>query len=261
MEFKAAGCVGVLSAVLFCASLAAGLTSDRDSQITVLMTNGASVRESVLRDAEVEAARIFRDAGIAISWVNCTAGKNPFNKNCDGIPGTNEFEVHIVPNGKTKSDLVFGVAFLDEDGRGKYANIFYDRVTEAHRQLGAEISTLVGMVAAHEIGHLLLGLHAHSNAGIMTAVWRENVVNQMQTGTLWFTHQQAQRMRARIEDGRRPTLVSVSGTDGDTPSGQPGRRRYVYGRHACGVTFEGIQPWEWCGLPATEGGASQRRLR
>lgn len=256
MGFNAGGWLGMMVAVLFCGNPAAGLVGDRDSQITVLMTNSAGVREPVLRQAEAEAARIFHAARIDIVWVNCGAREDPIDEDCSRVPGSNEFVVHIVPSGKTSSDLVFGVAFLGEDGKGTYANIFYDRVKEAHRELGAEISRLVGMVAAHELGHLLLGFHAHTCAGIMTAVWKENVVSQMQMGNLWFTREQALRMRARIDDGRR-MLVSLKEADGETPSGQPpGRRRYV-----CGATFEGIQPWGTCGLPAAEDGASLRRLR
>jgi len=259
--FNARGWVGMLVAVLFCGNPAAGLAGDQDSQITVLMINTAAVREPVLRNAETSAARIFRAAGIDIVWVNCGAREEAVDEECGQVLSSNEFVVHIVPSGRTSSDLVFGVAFLGEDGKGKYANIFFDRVQEAHRELGAEISGLVGMVAAHELGHLLLGFHAHSCAGIMTAVWKESVVSQMQMGSLWFTHEQALRMRARIDEGRR-MLVRLRDVDGKTPSGQPpAERRYVYGRYVCGATFEGIQPSGACGLLAAEDGASLRRLR
>jgi hypothetical protein len=119
--------------------------------------------------------------------------------------------LHIVPTGKTSSDLVFGLAFLDEDGRGKYGDVFYNRIAEAHHESGANLSLLLGTVAAHELGHLLLGSHAHSYAGVMTPVWRGDVLRRMDMGRLLFTPEQASVMKARI-GGQEMSLVSVGGS-------------------------------------------------
>jgi hypothetical protein len=121
--------------------------------------------------------------------------------------------LQIAAKGRTSSDLVFGVAFLAQDGDGKYSNVFYDRVERAHSDFGAPVSRLLGAVSAHELGHLLLGSHAHSNAGIMTPVWKEEVLRRMEMGSLLFNSDQATRMRTRIRRGER-TLVSMGASAG-----------------------------------------------
>jgi hypothetical protein len=59
----------------------------------------------------------------------------------------------------------------------------------------------LGTVIAHELGHLLLGSHAHSYAGVMTPIWRGEVLQLEAMGCLLFTHDQASLMRRRLADG------------------------------------------------------------
>jgi hypothetical protein len=175
------------------------------ARITVLVNNSAGVPAVVLKQAEQETARIFRPAGVEVSWVNCGDKSVMEDGVCREVPGANRFVLHIVATGKTSTDLVFGVAFLGEDGRGTYCNVFFDRVRDAHRDLGTSTSLLLGTVAAHELGHLLLGSHAHSSWGIMEPVWKEEAMRQTGMGTFLFTTEQGELMRARI--GMKGTVL------------------------------------------------------
>jgi hypothetical protein len=134
--------------------------------------------------------------------------------------------LNIVPEGKTSSDLVFGLAFLDKDGSGRYGDVFFNRVAAAQRAFGADVSQLLGSVAAHELGHLLLGSHAHASSGIMSAVWTGDVLRHMEMGVLLFTREQASLKRTRIR-GERVSLASVglgeSDSDGDSDNAGRGR--------------------------------------
>ncbi len=51
---------------------------------------------------------------------------------------------------------------------GTTIHVFYRRIVESHRELGAEI---LGHVIAHEIGHVLEGIARHSPEGLMKAHW------------------------------------------------------------------------------------------
>jgi hypothetical protein len=167
-------------------------------KITVLVQNSTTLSAEIVNKAEFETARIFRSAGIAITWVNCFAGG--VKEACGQTPGPRQVVLHIVPTGKTSSDLVFGLAFLDDRGSGKYSDVFLDRIEEACRQSGMGLSRLLGTIAAHELGHLLLGSHAHSYVGVMTAVWEEKTLRYESMGSLLFTHEQGSLMRASIEN-------------------------------------------------------------
>jgi hypothetical protein len=193
--------VASLNVLLWGNFAAAKTVGNQEVEITVLVQDSTRLSGSILKEAEQEASRIFRAAGISIAWVNCSVGSNRVDEECYRVPGPTQFVLHIVATGKTSSDLVFGLAFLDENGAGKYSDVFLDRIEAAHRTFGTDTSRLLGTIVAHELGHLLLGNHAHSYAGVMAPVWRGEVLQREAMGFLLFTHDQALLMKRRLADG------------------------------------------------------------
>jgi hypothetical protein len=57
---------------------------------------------------------------------------------------------------------------------------------------------ILGHVAAHEIGHLLLGTNSHSPGGIMRAHWRMEELARAKKGLLLFTKSQSHRMTEKL---------------------------------------------------------------
>jgi hypothetical protein len=185
----------VLALVLLGEGIAAASSRAREgAKITVLVNNSAQVSAAVLGRAEDEAGRIFREAGIEMEWVDCAV----FESACRTAPGSDQFVLHIVSTGKTSTDSVFGLAFLDQDGSGKYCDVFFDRIAEEERASGMDQAQLLGTVAAHELGHLVLGSHGHSGVGIMSPVWREESLRAIGMGSFLFTREQSSLMKARI---------------------------------------------------------------
>jgi hypothetical protein len=162
--------------------------------VTVLLQNHVHVNQSAIRHAEAEAARIFRAAGIELNWVDCSA-----THQCHRPPGRNEFVLSLLQDGKTASDMAFGVAFMGADGIGKYSDVFVARIERQCGLSGQDFARLLGTVAAHELGHLVLGSHAHSDVGVMNPTWRESALRQLEVGNLLFTRDQASLMRQRLQ--------------------------------------------------------------
>jgi hypothetical protein len=195
-----------LVVVLWGTTAMAGTRDGVLPKITVLVNNSAGVSQKVLRKAEVDAGLIFRAAGVEVEWEDCSSDLAV--DVCRQAPVSNLiFVLHIVPTGRTSTDSVFGVAFLGEGGIGKYCDVFLDRVEETQSEVGNDAGHLLGAVAAHELGHLLLGPHGHSRVGIMTPVWKEQSLREIDMGTLLFTREQASFMRARLG---RESLVATS---------------------------------------------------
>lgn len=205
MGFKEKRWVGITAVLLWSAL---GVAQSDSSGITVMVIDSAKVPSAVLQKAEAEAERIFRNSGVEIRWVNCL--KKGEKRDCHHTPGTNEFMLHIVPDGKTQSDMVFGEAFLGEDGTGKYADVFFSRVRAAAETPELNTSELLGAVTAHELGHLLLGSRSHSKTGVMEAVWKQDSLRRIWMGSLLFTREQAQAMQRRV-DTATPSLMAVRG--------------------------------------------------
>jgi hypothetical protein len=157
-----------------------------------MVLNRVKLSQEMIKDTEAEAARIFRSAGIHIRWIDCSKGDA-----CHHVPGIDEYVLSIVPDGKTSSDLVYGLAFLGPSGEGKYSDIFFRRVEAAAASSGENVARFLGTVAAHELGHLLLGSNAHTYEGVMSAVWKQQTLRRMDMGSLLFTREQATLMRTR----------------------------------------------------------------
>jgi hypothetical protein len=218
MRFSSRRNFGLIPVVLLWGTLAAAGGDGNIAEVEVLVYDGAQISQSVLHQAEIEAGRIFRAAGVEVTWANCVSRSALADDACHHFPASHDFVLHIVPTGKTSTDLVFGLSFLDKDGAGRYSDVFFDRIEEAHRAFGVNLARLLGAVTAHELGHLLLGSHAHSHMGIMTPHWEGETLRVMNMGSLLFTREQASRMQARIEreTGRRNDFRLAS-LDGRAP--------------------------------------------
>jgi len=197
-------------AVLLFGVVAAG---QKTPYVTVVVNDAVGVRPSILLRAEDEAARLFERAGIDIEWRNCGRYIQEDVEDCN-VHGTNRFVLHIVRTGQTDSDSVFGVAFLGEDGRGKYSDVFYDRIAETASGSDVPLVQLLAAVSAHELGHLLLGTHSHAFAGIMAARWQKQSLCKIAMGSLYFTHEQSGLMRGRLETRAFPVQMTSFGRRG-----------------------------------------------
>jgi hypothetical protein len=182
--------LGLVAGVLMCGSLAWTQTNE-SSRITVFVNDGVGVNHAILNRAEAEAARLFHPAGLQIEWRNCAQ-----TQDCRRPPRSNEFVLHIVPKGTARSDFVFGEAFLGPDGKGKYADVFFNRLRQAGDTL--DIAQLLGAVSAHELGHLFLGFHSHALIGIMQPNWGPDSLRRISMGTLTFTPEQHRSMKSRL---------------------------------------------------------------
>jgi hypothetical protein len=204
MQFRTIALYWLALCSIFLTSSTLAATAHTDSsEITILVYDDARVPQYELAEAERQAAMILRGAGIKTMWTNCSRPHGDAAEVCHRTLGPDEFVVRIVHQGQTSKDSVFGVAFLAPDGTGKYSDVFLDRIDSMHRECGASVSRLLGTVAAHEIGHLLLGSHAHTPLGIMSAHWNKDELRRMDMGTLQFTSDQASLMRERIQNWRR----------------------------------------------------------
>ena len=210
MGFSGRG-IGWTAIVLLWAGAAAARVGPSDSiEITVRVNNSVQTPAFFLPQAESEAGRIFALSGIRIRWLACAPGLGTEDP-CQRVPGESEFVVHIVRTGQTSLDSVFGVAFVGQDGDGKYCDIFFDRIQETDRMTGTGLRRLIAAVIAHELGHLLLGSHSHSFFGIMMPHWNQEELQRIAMGNLLFSKEETLRMRMRLQSQGRGISQTASG--------------------------------------------------
>jgi hypothetical protein len=91
-----------------------------------------------------------------------------------------------------------GFAIPPGDGEfGKYCGVFYDRVRQLSSQSLNE-AEVRGHAMAHELGHLLLGINAHSTDGLMSAHWTPRELALAAQGKLLFGDAERRRIGENI---------------------------------------------------------------
>jgi hypothetical protein len=148
--------------------------------LTAAVHNYAAVPGDVLTDAEAEAARIFRHAGVRLQWVGPFASAAQVRVQILSRPMT-------VRTG-TRPD-VLGLATVDCG----MVWVLYDRVVDTSESVSVPTSRVLGFVMAHEIGHVLLAGRGHSHVGLMKPGLEPRV---LRTGLIGFTPEQRRDIRA-----------------------------------------------------------------
>lgn len=187
--------------VVLCLCATYASSSSESLPVRIDVFNDAGVAADVLKSAELEARRIFGSAHIEIQWRDCTAAQHepPADPGCRAVRTPNHLSIRIVPGAQRQNQDVFGVAFLAADGEGGYSDVFYGSVRKLHKEGHGNEGRVLGHVMAHEIGHLLIGSHAHSPWGIMSAKWHAEELQRLERGNLFFTTEQANSIHRKLE--------------------------------------------------------------
>jgi len=170
------------------------------ARLTISVYNDAEVPVDVMGRAQEQAGRAFRHAGIEVTWLNCRvpAVSEEASRTCREAVFPEHLHLRIVRKSLGLKGETLGISFQGEDGSGCYADLFYEPMEQLQKSDGADIASLLGHVAAHEIGHLLLGNNSHAAAGIMHAHWTTEELASARVGGLAFLEKESRRMRARL---------------------------------------------------------------
>jgi hypothetical protein len=114
------------------------------------------------------ASRILAQAGVEAHFVEC---QPPLPDACQAVLKPGEMVLRIHPDAYARHE-VLGVAIINpRGGPSVMATVYGAAVYERSIKKNVRLGTLAGRVAAHEIGHLLLGANSHSPHGLMRAGW------------------------------------------------------------------------------------------
>ncbi len=186
-------------------ALFAGLTGSADATaettdplaLQVMLHDETGMTITALHQAQSEAGRIFKAAGVTLTWL--PPGEVPANSLIIKVVDT--------PIGqKSRNPNVLAVSPGSKEAPGRVAWLYYSRIHDLARffqaahgfRLRLEVSQLLGHVMAHEMGHLLLPYDAHAATGLMKAGWDTQQAFLAGSGALTFEPSQATLIRTRL---------------------------------------------------------------
>jgi hypothetical protein len=124
---------------------------------------------AAIERAEAETAYVFRSMGVEIHWTQCGAEVDATDTRMRP-----DFIVRVrmgghLPKAGATSLEAMGRAFMNEDGTGNMADVYYGAIRElALLDPIAGADQVMGYTMAHELGHLLIGA-GHRPNGLMRA--------------------------------------------------------------------------------------------
>ncbi len=186
-------------------------------KIVVRVYDYASTSSQAVRQAEEESSRIFHEAGVELTWLDCPTSQAEAEKHpvCDAPLDALPVDLRILPAAMAArlSSSREQAGFALPSGRAGSASavwVFYLRVQELAASRVASEAQILGNVMAHEIGHILLGPHHHSPLGIMRAHWDRKYLEEASRGELYFTPDQAKLLRSNAQARAAPPTVIVT---------------------------------------------------
>jgi hypothetical protein len=187
-------------------------------QITISVHDYADVAPLRLAAAQMEARRIFEQAGLETVWLSCSPKLEKTEPGGCSLVDSTHLVLKIL-SAKTDAHMrdrgdVLGNALLAGDGTGYYAYAFQDHIGILEEKLGFAV---LGYVLTHEVGHLLLGSNSHAVNGIMSPHWNGAELRRISEGTLVFLPSESRMLRERLR--RRgvdvPIVASAKATAED----------------------------------------------
>jgi hypothetical protein len=194
----------VAPVVLAAAILAAprGLGAESPASLTVRLYNTAAIPAAELEMARTSANDILVESGVQVRFRHCgrAGAADGAVDRCSEPLTRAEVVVRILdaPAFNTSLDPdAFGVTYIvRETNRGWLATVFADRIGAAAARVRVDAGTLLGRVAAHEVGHLLLGSGYHGPIGVMRAAWPDDVLRD--PGGWRFSMRESERMQQAL---------------------------------------------------------------
>lgn len=188
--------------------------------VAIAVFNDSGIPSEILRQAEEVSSHVFGEAGIHVDWVNCSpADEAPSGRVACRQAIQQHLHLCIVRRSLNLRDSILGVSYLASDGTGVQADIFFEGIEKTAHKTFVDPAIILGHVAAHEIGHLLLGTNSHSAGGIMRAHWKMEELARAKKGLLLFTksqsHQMTEKLCVAMARGEWPSASSIelSGAD------------------------------------------------
>ena len=167
--------------------------------ISIGLDDYGNVPVGQLIHAQADVAQVYCDVGIEIAWRETrhlsTVTPPARTRFTPSRPGLTI--IILSPDMVTRMappSAALGTARGSLDGPGHIAYVFYSRLPILNVGNDDEI---MGLVIAHEIGHLLLPHGSHSDTGIMRGQWDVRELRRVSLHALGFTLSQAQEIRRR----------------------------------------------------------------
>jgi hypothetical protein len=178
--------------------------------LVIRVYDNAGILPSDRTRAIARAREILARAELDAEWLDCPARGVKAAWACAAPLGWSELVVRLArAPARDANAKALGSSVIDaRTGVGTFATVYVDRVELVAQQGRTDVSTMIGRLMAHEVGHLLLGTNNHSNTGLMREIWTLAELTRNNAQDWTFLPTQLETLRASQLTVRRGTTAA-----------------------------------------------------
>jgi hypothetical protein len=187
------GFLFVCAAVWTCSTALTAMAAPRTT-LTVRVYQIAGLPRLLEQRALAEAEIVLRSALVDVHWRKCTGRVR--SAACSSPPAPLELLL-VVRDGAPCEDtpVTLGKAWVERDAGGVFATLYFNCVESLAMSTRTDVALLLGRVAAHELGHLMMHRSTHARHGLMRPNWTPDEVRRNLLADWEFTAGDVTAMR------------------------------------------------------------------
>lgn len=179
---------------------------DETRTVSIRIHNYAHIQDGALARAQEVVSGMYGTIGVRTDWLEPLQQAEGIFDSL-GAPDFKPSDLMVIiltaamANRGVIPGPILGFAAADPGVGGRIAYVIYDRVKDLTRGTHLDDMRMMGIVMAHEIGHLLLTDRSHSEDGLMRANWQPSEFRSLRPGDLQFSDLQAVEIRRTLREG------------------------------------------------------------
>ena len=203
----------LLSALILLSHASLRAEGDETRTLSIRIHNYAHIEDGALARAQEVVSVMFGTIGVRTDWLEPLQQSEEVFEG-SGAPEWKPSDLEWKPsdlnviiltaamaNRGVIPESILGFAAAEPGVGGRIAYVIYDRVRDITRGTQVDDMRMMGIVMAHEIGHLLLTDRSHSDDGVMRGNWEQSEFRSLLPGDLHFSHLQAAEIRRTVREG------------------------------------------------------------
>jgi hypothetical protein len=199
----------LLFALILLSYASLGANGDEARTVSIRIHDYAHLDEAALARAQEVVSGMYGAIGVRTDWLEPL---QQFDGAFDGSGArdckASDLMIIILTSAMANRgvipDSIIGFAASQRGAVGRIAYVIYERVKDIARGTAVDDMRIMGIVMAHEIGHLLLTNQSHSDGGLMRGRWVPSEIRSARPGDLHFSELQAMEIRKTLSGGLAP---------------------------------------------------------
>ncbi len=157
-----------LTAIALGAAPQSAFANSHLQTVVLHVTDYSHMPAKDLEEAERLASDVYARVGVDVIWTDGCAAQA-------GVDAALHLDVVILTAAMTARRHPPALAFGQASHETRHAFIYGARIIDHAMRTGSDPRWVLGLVLAHEVGHMLLPRYSHTPSGLMRASWEGRV--------------------------------------------------------------------------------------